>query len=102
MYNYLIIGAGMSGISFARLLQLSGEHNFIVLEAEDEPGGLCRTKQINGHFLDIGGGHFLCTRYPEVYDLINPKGKLDYNSLGNKLFFVKAIMEIAKKVDARA
>lgn len=35
--------------------------------------------------------------YAEVYDLVNPKGKLDVNSLGNKFFFLKAIANIAQK-----
>lgn len=70
MYDYLIVGAGISGASFARLLQMSGESNFLVLEAEDEPGGLCRTKRIDNFALDIGGGHFLCSKFKEVYDFI--------------------------------
>lgn len=70
MYEYLIIGGGVTGISVGRLLQLKGKKNFIILEADKEPGGLCRTKEINGHILDIGGGHFLCSVYPEVYDFI--------------------------------
>ncbi len=60
----------MSGVSFARILQLAGFEEFVVLEAEDIPGGLCRTERIDGHVLDVGGGHFLCTRYPEVYDFV--------------------------------
>jgi protoporphyrinogen oxidase len=52
------------------MLQLSGVDDFVVLEAGDEPGGLCRTKRVGDHVLDIGGGHFLCTKYPEVYDFI--------------------------------
>ena len=68
--KYLIIGAGMTGCAMARLLQMQGEEDVILLEAEGEPGGLCRTKQIGNHFLDIGGGHFLCTKYQEVYDFI--------------------------------
>ena len=31
---------------------------------------LCRTKKIGGHTLDIGGGHFLCTKYDHVYKFI--------------------------------
>ena len=68
--KYLIIGAGITGCTVARLLQMGGEHEFILLEANQEPGGLCRTKQIGRHVLDTGGGHFLCTRYPEVYEFI--------------------------------
>jgi protoporphyrinogen oxidase len=80
-FDYLIIGAGVSGVACARLLQLSGVHRIGILEAFDEPGGLCRTKRIGDHVLDIGGGHFLCTRYPEVYDFIFqhiPKSEFNY------------------------
>ena len=70
MLDYLIIGAGMSGVSLARLLQLRGEKNFLVLEAAPEAGGLCRSVQVQGHHLDLGGGHFLCTKHPQVYDFV--------------------------------
>jgi protoporphyrinogen oxidase len=66
----VIVGAGISGVSFGRLLQLSGFDDFVILEAESEPGGLCRSERVGGHVLDMSGGHFLCTRYPEVYDFI--------------------------------
>lgn len=69
-HDYLIIGGGMTGITVGRLLQLSGVENFHILESADEPGGLCRTKQIGAHVLDTGGGHFLCTKYPHVYDFV--------------------------------
>lgn len=70
VYDYVIIGGGISGVTMARLLQLGGVKNLLVLEAGSEPGGLCRTKKVGGHYLDIGGGHFLCTKFPEVYDFI--------------------------------
>lgn len=70
IYDYVIIGGGISGIAAARLLQLSGVERVAVLEAEAEPGGLCRTREIGGHVLDTGGGHFLCTKYPEVYAFV--------------------------------
>ncbi|TLD68433.1 amine oxidoreductase [Phragmitibacter flavus] len=69
-FDYVIIGAGMSGVTMARLLQLSGVKSLLVLEAEDQAGGLCQTKKIGNHYLDTGGGHFLCTKHPEVYDFI--------------------------------
>jgi len=43
-YDYIIIGAGISGVTFARLLQRSGVTSILVLEAGEEPGGLCRSK----------------------------------------------------------
>lgn len=69
-YDYIIIGAGITGVTAARLLQLAGVKRVLVLEAAPEIGGLCRTKEINGHVLDTGGGHFLCTKHPEVYDFV--------------------------------
>lgn len=70
LYEYVIIGGGITGISMARLLQIAGVKSVRVLEAAPEAGGLCRTEKVGGHFLDIGGGHFLCTKYPEVYDFV--------------------------------
>ena len=70
MFDFIIIGAGITGVSLGRLLQMKGINNFIILEAEAEAGGLCRTKSIQGHYLDIGGGHFLCSKHQEVYDFI--------------------------------
>ena len=58
MYDYLIIGAGVTGITLSKKLKEAGIRNVIVLEAEAEAGGLCRTKYIEGYPLDIGGGHF--------------------------------------------
>ena len=70
-YNYIIIGAGITGVTAARQLPQSGVERILVLEAGPEIGGLCRTKNIRGHVsLDVGGGHFLCTKHPEVYDFI--------------------------------
>ena len=81
----VIIGAGISGVSFARMLQLSGFDDFVVLEAHEQPGGLCRSERIDGHMLDVGGGHFLCTRYPAVYDFIfSHIGKSDFHEFGRR------------------
>lgn len=70
MLDYLIIGAGMTGVSLARMLQLRGGVSFLALEAAPQAGGLCRSEEVAGHHLDLGGGHFLCTKYPRVYDFI--------------------------------
>lgn len=69
-YNYVIIGGGITGVAAARRLQQLGEDNFILLEGEKESGGLCRTKVIDGHYLDIGGGHVLHSKFPEVLEWI--------------------------------
>ncbi len=64
--KYLIIGAGPAGLTFARRLLDHGETSFIVLEKEEEAGGLCRSVMVDSAPLDIGGGHFLDVRRPAV------------------------------------
>ena len=68
--KYLILGAGPAGLAFARTLLDRGETSFLVLEKEDEAGGLCRSTMVDGSPLDIGGGHFLDVRRPKVNELL--------------------------------
>ncbi len=69
--KYLILGAGPSGLAFAnRLLMKHKVDSFLVLEAESNAGGLCRSEFVDGSPLDIGGGHFLDVRRPVVNDFL--------------------------------
>jgi len=68
--KYLILGAGPAGLTFANLLMQSGEDSFLVLEKEEEAGGLCRSKDVDGTALDIAGGHFLDVRRPKVNEFL--------------------------------
>ena len=70
--KYLILGAGPSGLTFANRLLQNGIDDFLVLEKEGEAGGLCRSKDVGGAPLDIGGGHFLDVRNPKVLDFLFP------------------------------
>lgn len=54
----LIIGGGLAGLSTAYHL---GDIPHLVLEAEDRPGGLCRTTHVNGFAFDHAG-HLLHLR----------------------------------------
>ncbi len=68
--KYLILGAGPAGLTFANVLRLRGETSFLVLEKEEEAGGLCRTTTVDGSPFDIGGGHFLDVRRPKVNEFL--------------------------------
>jgi len=68
--DYVILGAGVSGVAFGRLLQLSGVARFVILEADTTAGGLCRSAEVRGHVFDTGGGHFLNSKYPRVYGFL--------------------------------
>ncbi len=66
MLNFLIIGGGPAGLTFANMLKQKGENDFLLIEKENVAGGLCRSVDVDGSPLDIGGGHFLDVRRPEV------------------------------------
>lgn len=68
--KYLILGAGPAGLAVANKLLKNGEEDFLVIEKENIAGGLCRSEQVDGSPLDIGGGHFLDVRNPEVLDFV--------------------------------
>jgi len=68
--KYLILGAGPAGLTFANRILNNGEDSFIVLERENEAGGLCRSATVDGSPFDIGGGHFLDVRRPHVNEFL--------------------------------
>ncbi len=68
--KYLIIGAGPAGLSLAAALKNKGINDFLLLEKEDEAGGLCRSTGLDGTAFDIGGGHFLDVRRPAVTEFL--------------------------------
>jgi protoporphyrinogen oxidase len=60
-----ILGGGLSGLTLARLLHERGE-KVIVLEAELQAGGLCRSRTAQGFTFDTGGSHIIFSRDQEV------------------------------------
>jgi len=68
--KYLILGAGPAGLTFAGKMKLKGEDSFLVLEKEEVAGGLCRSEDVDGSPMDIGGGHFLDVKRPHVNEFL--------------------------------
>lgn len=68
--KYIILGAGPAGLTFANILRKNGFDDYLVLEANNEAGGLCRSIDVDGSPMDIGGGHFLDTRRKEVLEFV--------------------------------
>lgn len=60
--KYLIIGAGVSGLSFANNLE---SDDYLIIEKESEAGGYCRTTRRNGYVWDYAG-HFFHFSHPEL------------------------------------
>lgn len=62
----VILGAGMTGLSCAYHL---GDRPYELFEAEARPGGLCRSRRVQGFTFDCTG-HLLHLRDPYVTDLV--------------------------------
>ena len=62
--RFLVIGAGISGLSFLNWLRPE-LRDFLVLEAEPEIGGYCRTVEKDGFVWDYSG-HFFHFKHPEI------------------------------------
>ena len=69
-FAILILGAGPAGLTFAHRLLERGVRDFLVVEKEGEAGGLCRSAEVDGAPLDIGGGHFIDVRRPAVTEFL--------------------------------
>ncbi len=57
----VVVGSGPAGLGFANHIQ----KDFILFEAEDQPGGLMRSKSINGYIFDWAG-HIFFTNIPRI------------------------------------
>ena len=70
--RYLILGAGPSGLACAHALRGMGipDADILVLEQCKTAGGLCRSMDVDGAPLDIGGGHFLDVRNKQVLEFL--------------------------------
>ncbi|NOS71315.1 MAG: NAD(P)-binding protein [Verrucomicrobia bacterium] len=66
-HSHLIIGAGLTGLSCAYHLG----QDYLLVEREDEPGGIVRTRDRHNGFLCDGTGHWLHLRNPGIKELVN-------------------------------
>src|SRR5258708_17365018 len=58
----LIVGAGITGLATAAFL---GDEDYLVLEADREIGGYCKTIKRSGFVWDYSG-HFFHFKHPEI------------------------------------
>ncbi|MFO1055263.1 MAG: FAD-dependent oxidoreductase [Planctomycetota bacterium] len=62
-----ILGAGISGVSLARMLAEDG-HDVTVLEKSERAGGLCKSRKVDGFTFDDAGGHIMFSKRADVMD----------------------------------
>lgn len=87
MYTkYLIIGGGITGLSFAANLQ---ENDYYIIEKEDNVGGYCRTIRKEGFVWDYAG-HFFHFQHEDVKnkfaDLLE-SNKVIHNKKNTKIYY---------------
>lgn len=63
-----ILGAGVSGLALARMLEERGlsPSDLTLFESEPVAGGLCRSKTVDGFTYDVSGGHILFSKDASV------------------------------------
>ncbi|HII99547.1 MAG TPA: NAD(P)-binding protein [Methanoregula sp.] len=83
-----ILGGGLTGLTLARLLHERGDE-VIVLEAESEYGGLCRSRTEEGFTFDCGGSHIIFSRDEEVLAFMRRmiQGNEQRNNRNTRIFY---------------
>lgn len=66
MKKIAIIGAGISGLSIARLLK--DKYSIIVFEKDSRPGGLIKCDRVDGHLFHRTGGHVFNSKRQDVLE----------------------------------
>lgn len=69
-YDYLIVGSGLYGSVFARLVKDSGK-SVLVVEKRDHVGGNIYTEEVEGIQVHKYGAHIFHTNNKKVWDFIN-------------------------------
>lgn len=61
----VVVGAGITGLATAAALSERGDHDYLVVEADSEIGGYCKTIKKDGFVWDYSG-HFFHFKHPEI------------------------------------
>lgn len=84
--KYLIIGAGVTGLTFANYMN---NDNYLILEKENDPGGYCRTIYKDNYIWDYSG-HFFHFKNDEIkkyfFEHIGKKNIISKNK-NTKIFY---------------
>lgn len=70
MYDYLIVGAGLFGVTFARLAKDNGK-SCLVIDKREHIGGNCYTENVDNINVHKYGAHIFHTNNEFVWDFVN-------------------------------
>jgi UDP-galactopyranose mutase len=69
-YDYLIVGAGLYGATFAHIMRNKGK-KVSIIEKRDHIGGNCYTERVNNIHVHKYGAHIFHTSNQKIWDFIN-------------------------------
>lgn len=78
--NILIVGAGITGCTFANILAKTGRHRIRLLEANDYVGGLCATGVTDGIYHDKFGPHIFRSDDDNIISFVEPYLQLNHTN----------------------
>ena len=83
--KYLVIGGGISGLTFANY----AKGDYLIIEKENEVGGYCRTIKRNGYVWDYAGHffHFNTEEFKKNFLEKMPKEDIIYNDKVTKILY---------------
>ena len=70
MYDYLIVGAGLYGATFARLAADAGK-KVLVIDRRNTVAGNVYTEKVEGINVHVYGAHIFHTNNKEVWEFVN-------------------------------
>jgi UDP-galactopyranose mutase len=80
-YDYLVVGAGFFGATFARKAADAGK-TCLVIDKNDHLAGAAHDKQVHGHLVCQYGAHIFHTKSKEIWDFIQEFS--EFNNYINK------------------
>lgn len=88
----LILGAGLSGISFAYFLN---NDNYLILEKESTPGGYCRTIKNPNYVWDYAGHfyHFKTEKYKKLFESLVESEQIIHQVKNTKIYFKDRLID---------
>jgi len=89
-----ILGGGLAGLSAAYHIERAGRRDYLILEKEARPGGLCRSWSAKGYTFDYGP-HIIYTRDGYAMGLFRSflKGNLTRKQRENYIFLYKTLVK---------
>lgn len=84
-----VLGAGVSGLTAARMLKDQG-CDVVLFEKNETPGGLARSRFTDGFLYDPHGGHILNSKHSEVMEWVFsvlPKENWQFTERNAKIYF---------------